>query len=96
VSRKGIGLSGSTIDRVIDVLPRATGIRPEGPLGAETELVGGGLSLDSVAVVELLVALEREFAIEIAPDDLLKEQALRTIGSLAAFLDACLAGADRC
>jgi len=40
----------------------------------------------------MLVALEQEFGVELNADELLKANALGTIGSLAAFLDAKVAG----
>jgi len=78
----------STLDRVTRVIVEATGTNPGEPLHEDTSLVGAGLALDSVAVVELLVGLEKEFHAEITPDELLQAQAFKTIGTLVRFMDA--------
>ena len=51
-----------------------------------TSLFEGGLGLDSFAIVELIVAIEREFGIEFPEQDLTPEsfQDLRTLGSVVA------------
>jgi acyl carrier protein len=60
---------------------------PDAAPGPDTVLVEGGLALDSVAILEFLLALEQEFDVELDPGALLQAQALRTIGSLAAFVE---------
>jgi acyl carrier protein len=49
--------------------------------------------LDSSAVLELLVGIEKEFQIEVDPGELMRVQALRTIGTLAQFIDEKTRGA---
>jgi acyl carrier protein len=44
-------------------------------------LIGGGLSLDSIDALELVVRLEKEFGIKIASS----EEARRALGSVAAL-----------
>jgi acyl carrier protein len=78
----------STVDRVVRVLVEAAGVDATVPVGGDTPLIGRGLSLDSVAVLEMLVGLEKEFGIPLEPDALLAAQALRTVGTLADYLDA--------
>ena len=78
----------STADRVIRVLVDAAGVDDVTAIDRDTPLIGRGLSLDSVAVLEMLVGLEKEFGIELDPDALLEAQALRTVGTLADYLDA--------
>jgi hypothetical protein len=56
-------------------------------LGADVALGARGLGLDSVAIVELLVACEKRFGIRF-PGDLL-EGAPLTIGRLARHLEEC-------
>ena len=51
----------STQQRVIRIIRQAAGVQSDEPIGAETGLVGSGLWLDSVAVLELLISLEKEF-----------------------------------
>jgi acyl carrier protein len=69
-------------------------IRPGGnaTLGRDTSLLEGGLDLDSVELLELVVTLEKSFEVTIE-DDELKIELFETIGSLAAFLGA-KSGAD--
>lgn len=83
----------TTLDRIIPILRRAAGLADEERLDADTGLVGSGLSLDSVAVLELVVAIENEFAIELTQAQLIESQALRTLGALAALVDAQSPGA---
>jgi len=47
-----------------------------------TPLLSSGLSLDSVAVLELIMEIETEFGVEFKDNDLSVEL-LRTVGSLA-------------
>jgi len=83
-------MTSSIFDRVTRTIVEATGMTPSEPLSEETPLVGSGISLDSVAVVELLVGLEKEFQIEIAADELLEHQAFKTVGTLVQFIEARL------
>ena len=48
-------------------------------------LVGGGLSLDSIDALELVVRLEKEFGIKIASSEEARK-ALASVGSLAAYV----------
>jgi acyl carrier protein len=58
-------------------------------LDATTPLLGSLPELDSMAVPELLVALEDRFGITIDGDDVTAD-AFETLGSLAALVDAKL------
>ncbi len=55
----------STLQRVISIVRRAAGLKADEPVAADTGLVRSGLWLDSVAVLELVVALEKEFGVEL-------------------------------
>ena len=79
-------MTASTLERVIRIVVQATGISAEEQLDENTPLVGSGISLDSSAVLELLVTLEKEFHVEISADELLQAQALATVGALAKFI----------
>ena len=85
-------MSPSTIERVTATITKATGTSPNVRLDADTALIGAGISLDSSAVLELLVGLEKEFQIELNPDELVHAQALRTIQTLARFIDGKTSG----
>jgi acyl carrier protein len=56
-------------------------------LGPETRLLGDLPELDSIAVVELLVALQDRFGIEIEDDEVVGD-IFETLGQLTAFIDA--------
>lgn len=75
-------------ERLRDILARTLGTAPPDP---ETDLVQSGL-LDSLALVELLVAVEQEFAITFSPEELEIER-FRSLGSLAELVDSHGSGA---
>lgn len=50
-------------------------------------LIGGGLSLDSIDALELVVRLEKEFGVKIATSEESK-QALASVASLVSFVRA--------
>jgi acyl carrier protein len=52
----------------------------------ESELLGNLPELDSIAVVELLVALQDRFGIEIEDDEVVGD-IFETLGQLTAFID---------
>jgi len=85
-------MSLATVDRIVRVLREVVGIDDSATIGPDTPLIGRGLSLDSVAVLELLVGLENELGLELDPDGLLEADALRTLGTLADYLDALTKG----
>jgi acyl carrier protein len=58
-------------------------------LDATTQLLGSVPELDSMAVVELIVALEERFGIRIDGEDVTAD-AFETLGSLAALVEAKL------
>jgi acyl carrier protein len=81
-----------TIDAVRAVLTRSLQLGPRGAgLTRETPLLGGLPELDSMAVVHVLAALEEQFGIIVADDDVSAET-FATFGSLADFVEAKLAG----
>ena len=82
----------STLERVIRIIRQAAGLQPDEPVGAETGLVGSGLWLDSVAVLELLIALEKEFGIELDRTALSRAGALSTVGSLTDLVHSLIRG----
>lgn len=85
----------SSFHRIAQIIVAATGVSPDQRLDAATPLIGTGLSLDSVAVLELLVALEKEFQIQIDPDELRQAKALATVGTLADFVESKLNEPER-
>ena len=81
-------MASATLERVVKNIVRAARLNPAQPLDENTPLLGAGLSLDSVAVLELLVALEKEFDLELNPDELIGAKALKTVGTLTRFIEA--------
>jgi acyl carrier protein len=80
------------LDRLEKLVRELAGpARASGPLDAATPLRDGGLWLDSVALLELVVAVEREFGVDFEPADL-SDSSLQTLGSLADVIERRLAG----
>jgi acyl carrier protein len=68
----------------------------ETELDTETKLIKGGLALDSVALLEFSLALEKEFDCEVSEKELVKEN-FETIGAVTELFrsklsEAALAG----
>ena len=78
---------------VVDVLVHVLAIEDRrDTIDAATPLLGELPELDSLAVVELAVALEERFGIVIDDEDFTGE-IFDTVGTLAAFIDAKTRGA---
>ena len=76
----------ATVEGVRDVLVRTLGIEDRrDSIRADTALLGELPELDSLAVVELAVALEEHFDIVIDDDDFTGD-VFESVGSLAAFV----------
>lgn len=82
---KGVGASDPVFDRVSQVLAASAKLPENARLENETKLVGGGLGLDSVALLEFSLALEKEFGIEIGESDLTPEN-FQTLGTVSALI----------
>jgi acyl carrier protein len=77
--------STSTAREVAEVVVTTLGIEGR-VLDAASPLFGSLAELDSMAVVELVAALEERFGVEIDDQDV-TESVFETVGSLAALLD---------
>jgi acyl carrier protein len=76
------------LENVRDVLVNVLGIEDRADrLTESTALFGGLPELDSMAVVELVVALEQRFGIEISDEDVTGE-VFETLGSLTSLVQA--------
>lgn len=82
------------LSAVVDALRGSQRLSGELALRADTVLLDGGLALDSVAVLELLVALENRFALRIDEHEVTAEN-LQTVGALAELMTSKLAAARR-
>ncbi|GAA2709466.1 acyl carrier protein [Actinoplanes palleronii] len=84
---KSMELTGTTIEDTKAVLVSVLGIEDRAAsIGAGTELLGSLPELDSMAVLELVAALEEKFSITIDDDDVTAD-AFETLGTLAALVD---------
>lgn len=81
--------SQGTVEEVAKVLVATLGIADGRDLTGSTPLFGSLPELDSMAVVEVVVALGSHFGIDLGEDDVTAE-AFETVGSLAALVDAKL------
>ena len=61
---------------------------------ADTPLLGHGIGLDSVAILELVVCLEQEFRISV-PDNELTADLFKNIGTLADYVFQSIAKKTR-
>lgn len=77
------------LKRLIVETLKLDGLPPEG-IGDEQLLFGGGLGLDSIDALELVVAIEREFGVAV-PDGKIDPELFRTVRTLAGWLEARLA-----
>ena len=73
--------------RLVAIIREIVGpARGAGPIGASTPLRDGGLGLDSVALLELIVAVETQLEVDFDPTTDFGEAALRTVGTFAAVI----------
>jgi acyl carrier protein len=81
-----------TITRIIVLASRLAGPErtPRGA-GPETPLAEGGFWLDSVGLLEMVVACEEEFGVEFDSEQDLTAEALGTVGDLATVIERKLA-----
>ena len=80
--------SQATFENVKAVVVATLDIKDRaGDLVPESELLGSLPELDSVAVVELVVALQDRFGIEIEDDEVTGD-IFETLGQLTAFIDS--------
>lgn len=68
-------------------------IAPE-DIGTDDALFGGGLGLNSIATIEIIVALEEEFKIEV-PDEDLRVELFDSVRAMAEYVESVLRDEDR-
>jgi acyl carrier protein len=80
-------LTGTTTDDVKAVLVSVLGIEDRAAtINADTPLLGSLPELDSMAVLELVAALEQQFGVTIDDDDVTAE-VFETLGTLSELVD---------
>ncbi|BEL08487.1 acyl carrier protein [Actinoplanes sichuanensis] len=85
-----MALTGTTIDDVKAVLVSVLGIEDRAAtIDAGTQLLGNLPELDSMAVLELVAALEERFGVTI-DDDEVTADVFETLESLAGLIDSKL------
>ena len=80
-----------SIEEVKQIVIETLGLGERGaPLGAGSALLGALPELDSMAVINLITALEEHYGFSIA-DDEISAEVFETLGSLVAFVGRKLA-----
>ncbi len=87
-------MSPSILDRVIKVIEQSVDLKPGTSLDASTTLIGAGLSLDSITLLMILIAMETEFNVEISGEELAGTKGLQSVGRLAELVEQKMAGKD--
>lgn len=80
------------LKRLIVATLRLEGLDPEG-IGDDQLLFGEGLGLDSIDALELVVAIEREFAVAI-PEGKVDHDAFHSVRTLARWLEGHIVQRD--
>lgn len=87
-----------TTERIKRVLIESLNLEGMTPamIGDDDPLFGDGLGLDSVDALELVVALEKEYGVRIASDEI-DQEAFASVAKMAAFVEGLetAAGAER-
>ena len=73
------------LSRIEGVLSGLELLEGKGQLDENTGLLGKGIGLDSIEIIQLIAALEEEFDLTIDDNDLLPDH-FRTLGDLINFL----------
>ena len=81
-------IESATLDALVEVLNEVLGTdHGGGPFTEETLLFGSLPELDSLALVELISAMEDRFGFEMDEEDITAE-VYESVGSLSAYVDA--------
>ena len=77
------------VGQVIDVIVDAVNLHhiDRTSIGPDTSLAQGGLGLDSVDILEVVVAIEQKFGVKVVDAESGKLN-FRTIGTIASFVQA--------
>jgi acyl carrier protein len=73
------------LQAVCRLLAERLGLAPGGPLDESTGLLGQGIGLDSVEVLQLVSAIEERYDLTIDDDDLQREH-FATLGTVVSFI----------
>ena len=82
-------MTDPVLERVRVIVEQVSGpFRRPAAIGADTPLVADGYWLNSIDLLEVVVACEHEFGVALEPEQELTAAALRTLGSLAHVIRA--------
>ena len=76
-----------SLQTVIETVRKVSTSSGFADISADTELVDDRFALGSLSIVDLILLLEKAFSIELDASELYRAQALRTVGSLADFIE---------
>jgi acyl carrier protein len=86
----------NTINRLKKIIVQDLDVNiKESEIRNDVSLYEGGLALDSIAIVDLIIQIEKEFAFRFE-DKELNTDLFNNLGSLATFIDVKLAKSDVC
>ena len=76
-----------TVKEIADIIINAVNLHhlPANSITAETSLRDGGLELDSIDILEVVVAIEHHFGIKVGDAEVAKEH-FRSIGKIANYV----------
>jgi acyl carrier protein len=78
--------TSDTTARIERILRTELRLGEEAEIGADTPLAGGEYDLDSLDMLMIVTAVEKDFGLKIPSEDLSRE-AFATVGTLARFID---------
>lgn len=78
--------SSDTTARIERILRTELRLGDEAQIDADTPLAGGDYDLDSLDMLMIVTAVEKDFGLKIPSEDLTRE-AFASVGSLARFID---------
>lgn len=78
--------SSDTTARIERILRTELRLGDEAQIDADTPLAGGDYDLDSLDMLMIVTAVEKDFGIKI-PSEELSREAFESVGSLARFID---------
>ena len=83
------GDQSDQIKEVIGVIVNAVNLHhlPPGSVTASTSLRDGGLQLDSIDILEVVVAIEHHFGVKVGSAEVAREH-FRTIGQIASYVQS--------
>ncbi len=87
--QKTAGANVVIVKEVADVIINAVNLHhlPANSITAETSLREGGLELDSIDILEVVVAIEHHFGIKVGDAEVAKEH-FRSIGKIANYVQS--------